>query len=164
MERSLEKIEYDDLRRLYMLAKVDIDSFFKRNDKYVNEYQGKEIIVALGQGGALHYIDGKNGIKDFDVWFFYPKGQFPLPFRRRGKVDYGKSKFGSHPADTGYKGRRIDILMRSDDFFKAGLPIKGLQNYLSYKCSATSNMLSKKAMVGLWPECLLGEVIWPSLK
>jgi hypothetical protein len=27
--------------------------------------------VPLCQGGALHYVNGSNGVKDFDVWSFY---------------------------------------------------------------------------------------------
>jgi len=41
--------------------------------------------------GALHYIDEKNGVKDFVVWSF--SGNGPFPYRWRGTVDYGPSKF-----------------------------------------------------------------------
>lgn len=164
MERSLEKIEHEDLRRLLKLAKNDITSFFNRNPKYVKQYKDRESIVVLGQGGALHYIDEKSGVKDFDVWFFFPEGEFPLPFRRRGQVDFGESKFGTHPNDIGYKGRRIDVLMRSDRYFNKGMPEDHLINYLKNRNSKTSNLLSQKAMVGLWPEQFFGRVIWPSIK
>ena len=70
MERSLGKIEKKDLKRLLMLAKKDVKMFFNRNPKYIDQYENKEVIVALGQGGALHYIDGRTGVKDFDFWFF----------------------------------------------------------------------------------------------
>jgi hypothetical protein len=29
------------------------------------------VCVALCQGAALHFVDGENGVKDFDVWTFY---------------------------------------------------------------------------------------------
>ena len=162
MERSQEIIETEDLRRLLQLANNDISSFFQRNPTYIKEYKNKEKIITLGQGGALHYIDRKNGIKDFDVWFFFPEGKISLPYRRRGKVDFGKSKFGKHPEDINYEGRRIDVLMRSDSYFNNGEPDKCLINYLKYKNSKTSNLLAQKAMIGLWPEQLFGKVIWPS--
>ena len=73
-----------------------MESFFARNPTY-KKYHGKEALVALCQGAALHYLDKKNGVKDFDVWFFYPSLQKPLPYRRTGAVDFGKSKFGVHP-------------------------------------------------------------------
>ena len=164
MERSLEKIEKKDLKRLLMLAKKDVKMFFNRNPKYIDQYENKEVIIALGQGGALHYIDGRNGVKDFDVWFFYPASKLTLPYRRRGMVDFGESKFGTHPKDHGYQGRRIDVLMRSDRYFNLGKPEECLINYLKFKGSTTSKLLSRKAMVGLLPKNLFGKVLWPSNK
>jgi hypothetical protein len=161
MERSQEKIEADDLRRLLKLAYNDIEAFFLKNPAYVKEFKNKEVIVTLGQGSALHYIDGKNGVKDFDVWFFFPKGKKTLPYRRRGVLDFGKSKFGKHPEDIDYEGRRIDVLMRSDSYFNSEEPDKCLINYLKFKNSKTSNHLAQKAMIGLYPEQLFGKVIWP---
>ena len=70
-ERSPELITEKDLRRILKLALGNIEAFFDRNSRY-NIYSGKECLIALAQGGALHYIDKQNGIKDFDVWFFYP--------------------------------------------------------------------------------------------
>jgi hypothetical protein len=29
----------------------------------------------------MHYYDKNNGIKDFDIWFFYPFKQIHLPYR-----------------------------------------------------------------------------------
>ena len=162
MKRSLEKIEADDLKRLLQLARGDLECFFQKNPKYIEEYKDKEVIVVLGQGGALHYIDRRNGVKDCDVWFFFPEGKFPLPYRRRGQVDFGESIFGVYPDDKGYKGRRIDVLMRSDRYFNTGSPSDCLVNYLKYKNNKTSNLLSQKAMVGLWPENLFGKIIWRS--
>jgi hypothetical protein len=34
------------------------------------------------QGAALHYVNGQNGIKDFDVWSFYAQyDDWPFPPR-----------------------------------------------------------------------------------
>ena len=162
MERSYEKITKKDLKKVLDLAKNDIEEFFKKYPKYGEVYSGSEVLVALGQGAALHYINGRNGIKDFDVWFFYPKKKITLPYRRRGKVDYGLSRFGKHPNDKDYNGRRIDVLMRSDVFFNSGKPEDCLINYLSERNTSTSKLLSKKAMIGLWPDQLFGKILWPS--
>jgi len=162
LKRSLEKITENNLAKILRLAKLDIDSFFKRNPKYIQSYKGKEVLVALGQGAALHYINKKNGVKDFDVWFFYPRFERQLPYRRRGIVDYGKSKFGVHPNDKGFKGRRIDVLMRSDSYFNSGPPEKCLINYFESRATITAKMLSQKAMIGLWPKGLFGKVLWPT--
>lgn len=162
MKRSLEIITKRDLKKLLALAKADMDSFFKRNPSYC-EYNGDEALVALCQGGALHYIDRKNGVKDFDIWFFYPMKSRNLPYRRRGVVDFGESKFGVHPEmkRKGYFGRTVDVLMRSDSFFKSESPEAEIVEYLLYKKSATSNLLSKKAVIGLYPERLFGRRLWP---
>lgn len=131
MERSPEIITNSDLKRLLALARSDIESFFARNPSY-KEYEGREVLVALCQGGALHYLDRKNGVKDFDIWFFYPLTSRNLPYRRRGVVDFGVSKFGVHSKfkASGFKGRTIDVLMRSDTYFSGSDPEQEIISYL----------------------------------
>ena len=37
------------------------------------------------RGAALHYVNGRNGVKDFDVWSFYAQYDdwpFPAPVAR----------------------------------------------------------------------------------
>ena len=162
MRRSYEIITKRDLRKLLTLARTNLDSFFKRNPSY-SMYNGKEVLVALCQGGALHYIDKKNGVKDFDVWFFYPMKSRNLPYRRRGVIDFGESKFGVHPdmKRKGYSGRTVDVLMRSDSFFKGSSPESEIVDYLLHKKSATAKLLAKKAVIGLYPERLFGKRLWP---
>ncbi len=160
MKRSPEIITKSDLKKLLTLARTDIDSFFNRNPSYC-DYVGNEVLITLCQGGALHYIDRKNGVKDFDVWFFYPMKSRNLPYRRRGVVDFGKAKFGKHPEDKGYIGRRIDVLMRSDSFFNIKDPELALTNYLNKKKSKTSKLLAQKAVIGLYPYSVFGKVLWP---
>ena len=161
MSRSPEKITKSDLRKLLSLAKADVDDFFSRKPEY-QKYVGKEVLVALCQGAALHYIDGENGVKDFDVWFFYPRLSKQLPYRRRGTVDFGPSKFGRFPTDTGFRGRRIDVLMRSESSFSSKCPNTGLVQYLSGAKTSTAKHLSQKAVVGLYPESVFGKVLWPA--
>ncbi len=159
-ERSPELTTDKDLRKILTLAQGDIESFFNRNPLY-KPYSGKECLIALGQGGALHYIDKKNGVKDFDVWFFYPAiGGIVLPYRRRGVVDFGESKFGRHPDDEGFKGRKIDVMMRSDLHFNNGQPEKCIQSYLTDCKSKTARVLAQKAMIGLYPEKLFSKILW----
>ncbi len=159
-ERSYETVTDKDLRRLLSLAQSDIESFFFRKPRYA-EYKGTEKLVVLAQGGALHYIDKVNGIKDFDVWLFYPQlNDLVLPYRRRGVVDYGDSRFGKHPDDTELEGRKVDILMRSDASFNSGTPGQCIERYLSSRKSKTAKMLSLKPMIGLFPEHCFGQVLW----
>lgn len=160
MERSFATITTQDLKRILKLAKSDVKRFFDNHPKYGRLYRGTEILIALGQGAALHYIDKKSGVKDFDVWFFYPKRTITLPYRRRGTADFGSLKFGKHPDDKDYTGRRIDILMRSDPHFKRNNPQRSLTNYLNQSNTQTAVKLSHKAMIGLWPDSLFGKILW----
>ncbi|MFC1578975.1 hypothetical protein ACFL3Y_01140 [Pseudomonadota bacterium] len=160
MKRSFEKLNKRDLRKLLRLALHDINSFFERNPRY-RRYQGTEKLVALCQGAALHYVDGRNGIKDFDVWFFYPDKGVRLPYRRRGVVDFGPSRFGKQAGNAGYQGRSIDVLFRSDRAFNRRNARSGIVEYLSHPKSDTPRLLAKKAVVGLYPEPVFGEIMWP---
>jgi len=66
--RSFEKIEKGDLKRLLDLADEDRDEFFARHPRWKKLYSGRLLCIALCQGAAQHYFDGKTGVKGFDVW------------------------------------------------------------------------------------------------
>ena len=118
---------------------------------------------ALCQGAALHYLDGTNGVKDFDVWSFYAeRGDGPFPYRWRGTADYGRSKFGRYPDDPpSFTGRRVDLLGRSLDVPLDAEPAKVLRDYLSAARTRSAKELAAKAVVLIYPEQLAGKVIWP---
>ena len=61
----------------------------------------------------------------------------------------------------GYSGRTVDVLMRSDSFFKGRSPESEIVDYLLHKKSATAKLLAKKAVIGLYPERLFGKRLWP---
>ena len=140
------------------MSREDSDEFFLSNATYKN-YHNRERLVALCQGAALHYIDGKNGIKDFDVWYFYPDKTDNLPYRRRGVVDFGESKFGKYRSDTEFQGRTIDVLMRSDPAFRRRYSGEALIRYFSGSRSKSAQLLSQKAVIGLYPECVREGVV-----
>jgi hypothetical protein len=98
--RSMERISLADLRRLAQLAAEDERALFVRAAGGAGRYAGRLLCRALCQGAALHFVDGVNGVKDFDVWSFYaalPTG--PFPYRRIGNADFGPSNFGRSPGD-----------------------------------------------------------------
>src|SRR3546814_11132111 len=100
LSRSYEPLTKADLKRLGEIASDDRADLFRRKPETAHLYGDRLFAVALCQGGALHYLDGKNGIKDLDVWSFFkpnPKRQFP--YRRRAELDFGNPKFGQS-ADT----------------------------------------------------------------
>ena len=130
--RSLARIDGNDLLRLAELA-ADVEAgLFARHPRGAGRY-GRLVCRALCQGAALHYLDGTNGVKDFDVWSFYAeRGDGPFPYRWRGTADYGPSKFGRYPDDPpSFTGRRVDLLGRSLDVPLDAEPAKVLRDYLS---------------------------------
>jgi hypothetical protein len=164
-ERSYEPITIDDLARLAELANADRDQLFARNLRLGERYAERVLCVALCQGAALHYLDGRNGVKDFDVWTFYaehPDG--PFPYRRVGRLDFGPSKFGRMPNDIRpYSGRRVDLIGRSLPVGRDADPVDALRRYLAVSRTASARALVAKAVVLIDPAQLRGICVWPIL-
>ncbi len=163
-ERSLQPISQDQLARLDALAAADEADLFARTPSTAGRYGGRLIARALCQGGALHYIDGRNGVKDFDVWSFYAAldGYTPYPYRRVVAVDFGPSPHATWPGDYGkYEGRRVDLIGRS---ISAGLsddPAEAIRAWLRAG-SSSATALAFKAVVLITPPDRRGEVVWPT--
>lgn len=121
------------------------------------------LCVALCQGAALHYLDGRNGVKDFDVWTFYaahPDG--PFPSRRVARADFGPSKFGRLPNDLRpYAGRRVDLIGRSLPVGPDADPVQALRHYLSTSRTGSARALARKAVILVDPAHLRGVIAWP---
>lgn len=160
--RSLERIGRSDLAKLAAIAAADRADKFARNPHW-RPYENRILCVALCQGAALHYVDGVNGVKDFDVYTFYaehPIGPYPARWPI-SNVDFGPSKFGRNPEDDdSYEGRRVDLLGRSLKVRTNADPSKAVRAYLERPRSKTPRCLAKKAVVLIDPEPLRGEVIW----
>ena len=160
--RSLEKITVTDLQRLAAIARADREGLFNRKPDIGKLYAERLICVALCQGAALHYIDGKNGVKDFDVWsFFREHTKRPFPYRRNVPYDFGYPKFGISPDRPDFVGRRVDIIGRSIPCREGQDPIEVIQNYLLSSSNKSPRLLAKKAVIILEPKELLGKVAWP---
>ena len=166
LERSYERITRDDLNVLKKRALKERERFFDRNPRYRELYQNALIAITLCQGAALHFLDEKNGIKDFDIWYFYANTpNLRYPHRALKQVDSGMRKFGIHPSDAKrrYVGRRIHLMGRAIDCqHKLGQhdPRKCVLRYLMDHKTETARRLSEKAVIGLWPESIFGKVIW----
>jgi hypothetical protein len=92
-ERSYEPLSPAHLRRLAELAEQDHQLFTRVDGR--PEYRTHRLSVTLAQGAALHYLDGRNGVKDLDVWTLYaavPGARFPAD-RRETHADFGPSEF-----------------------------------------------------------------------
>jgi hypothetical protein len=160
--RSIERITVADLSRLAALAARDRKALFTRKPELAARHEGRLLAVALCQGAALHYLDGKTGVKDFDVWSFYrADAERPFPYRRRGVLDFGDAKFGQTTDSPQFIGRRVDLIGRSikDDDYSD--PIAVLRRYLRGGRSESARALSRKAVILIEPTPLLGAIVWP---
>ena len=166
-ERSYRKITVEDLKKLKDLALRERIEFFDRKPCYRRAYLDSLIAIALCQGAASHFIDSKTGVKDFDIWYFYIKNhEVTYPYRALKSVDSKLDEFGVHPDDVekGYRGRRVHLMGRTIDVDivkrNSGDPKKCIIEYLEGGRTETARELAKKAVIGLWPDAILGEVIW----
>ncbi len=163
-ERSYRKITVRDLSHLRDLALGEIKSFFALRRDLEGRYRHHLISIALCQGAALHFVDGHNGVKDFDIYFFFGCGSNPRLYNRKTiSRECGLRKFGVHPkdGDSGYKTRRVDYLRRCVGTGSGRSAQKAIQDYLAAGNTKTARCLSEKAVVGLWPKSLFACVIWP---
>ena len=80
--RSLARIDGITLPLAALAAEVEA-GLFARHPRGAGRYAGRLICRTLCQGAALHYLDGRNGVKDFDVWSFYAQ-RAAGPFRTGG--------------------------------------------------------------------------------
>lgn len=162
MSRSYEPIVKADLERLGQIAADDRADLFKRKPETGRLYRGRLFAVALCQGGALHYLNGKNGIKDFDVWSFFksnPKRQFP--YRRCAQLDFGDPKFGQSENASSFVGRRVDHIGRAIPDADYSDPVAVLRRYLRAEATESARRLAEKAVILIEPAHLLGTVAWP---
>ncbi len=162
-ERSFEPLTSEHLARLAYIARTDREDRFKRRPRW-QIYRDRVLMVALCQGAALHYLDGRNGVKDLDVWTFYarhPEGEFPP--RWRVMVDFGPSPLGRHPDDAGYLGRHVDLIGRSIDAMPSGDPVRAVRTYLHAGGTESARLLAGKAVVALDPPELRGTTVWPAV-
>lgn len=163
-DRSLERIEIADLLRLAALAADAEAELFRRHPNGSGRYAARLLGRALCQGAALHYVNGSNGVKDFDVWSFYAQyDDWPFPARWRGTRDFGPSKFGRYPSDPPrYSGRRVDLLGRSLPVQPGADPAGVLQRYLAARQTESAKALAAMAVVLIDPENRVGEIVWPA--
>ena len=117
------------------------------------------LLLALAQGSALHYVDGANGIKDFDVWAFFKAGpEKPFPHRKRWCADIGPSRFGRHPDDAGYSGRRLDLMGRSIEVARGESAEDAVRRWLA-SSARSAVALRQKPVFCLFPRSSFGKRI-----
>ena len=65
------RVEDGTARITEEIARNDLTELFKRRPKRAEAYRDRVLCIALCQGAANHFLDGKTGINDFDVYTFY---------------------------------------------------------------------------------------------
>lgn len=164
--RSYESIEHADLLRLLQLARADREAYFARYPDWGRLYADRVVCTALCQGAALHYVKGKVGINDFDVYTFYaahPERRWYA--KRLQPVDFGDPKFGrSQVTKPHFLGRRVDLMGRELPIPPGTDPVRALHEYLSSGRTDTARELAQKAVVLLEPTSMMGTVVWPLSK
>jgi hypothetical protein len=162
--RSFEKITEADIAILARIAYEDFEDLFTRKD-YCRPYRDRVRQICLCQGAARHFVHGDRGVQDFDMWGFFAEiPDHPFPPRRRGKRDFGVSRFGRNPDDLpGFKGRRVDIIGRSIPMQATETSIESVQRYLRGGLTESARLLAERPVIVAWPEKDLGQIIWPTV-
>lgn len=165
-DRSSAPFTDAHLDRLAEIALEDQAAMFTRTPRLA-VYRDRLLLIALCQGGALHYLDGSNGVKDLDVYSFYAQHptvrMHPL---RHTVADFGASEFGHRPADAEARGRKfvgraVDLLVRSLPVEPDADPIMAVRGWLLASKNETPRLLKQKAVIGLYPNIYRGSVVWP---
>jgi guanosine-3',5'-bis(diphosphate) 3'-pyrophosphohydrolase len=159
--RSFARIGIADLRRLAKLVAVDRGDFFARHKDWGRQYRRRILCTALCQGAALHFVHGKVGINDLDVYTFYATHPDRHWYAKRRRVcDFGDPKFGQSVDKPHFVGRRVDILSRDIPARPNEDPVRALVRYLEGGCTETARLLAQKAVVLIDPPKYLGSIIW----
>ena len=152
--RAMEALTNKHLSYLGGVARLDREGLFARRP-YLTSHRDLIICVALCQGGALHWIDGKNGVNDLDVYTFYAEGgEKPYPPWRRAQMSY---------VDSGLVdwSEKVDLMGRSIRHAVGDDPANSVVSYLSKPRTATAWHLSQTAVVLIEPTDRIGEIVWP---
>lgn len=166
MCRSIKPITEQDLNELLKLALKEHEAFFKRKPEYESFYKNNLLAIVLGQGAALHYVDGKNGVKDFDIYLFYKENPNKnMWVRRIKKIDSNLKKFGNPKVDFIRKTINTKYIVGNED--NPQKIIERLLNeskkpfvkYLTIWAKKEKNR-TRNAVIGLYPKQIFKDVLW----
>lgn len=157
-DRSYERLTESDLQRISQLALKKLEDVFRA--KVAGLYRNRIIAITLCQGSALHFIDGRRGVKDLDVWVFFKVGPTkPFPYRAHWNVDFGPSHLGRSAKDKGYEGRRIDLMGRSIAVHRGDTPASSIARWLTSPAKSPQ-LIKLRPIIGLYPSDLFATKLW----
>ena len=153
-----QPVTMEELRCLAKHARMEEKAFFTRNPHLVEPYRERLILVALCQGAALQFLGCGYGVKDFDIHFFY--AQNPDKKRLSRAVKPYKEDVGD------FSNAPIDyirtVVPNAQPCLKPEEVIQTVQEFLRRKPTANAYHLSKKAVIGLYPDEVFEKQIWPA--
>lgn len=166
MQKSLEIITDEDLKILIKLAREEHKNFFKRNPELESYYKNSLLCILLGQGAALHYYNGKYGVKDFDVYLFYKENsEKKLLVRRTKNINHKIGKFGNIKIDFIKKmiktkyivGNEEDVLKIINKLLTESK--SSVVKFLTVRAKKEKGRL-KNAIIGLYPVSIFKKILW----
>ncbi|HEX8073388.1 MAG TPA: hypothetical protein VF545_00260, partial [Thermoleophilaceae bacterium] len=165
-DRSYDRFTDADVDRLLAIVRADLDRLHATNPNW-QLYRDRLLCVCLCQGGALHFLDGRNGVKDLDLYVFFAavdERPYPDPalFRAGRHRDFGPSHFGRRAPESRFahfSGRNVDLFADSLPVPPGRDPEPALREWLTGR-RTRQRLLARKAMVMLEPD--RGRVVWPT--
>ncbi len=166
MPRSFEPITEQDLNELLKLALEEHEAFFKRKPEYESFYKNNLLAIVLGQGAALHYLNGKYGVNDFDVYLFYRDNpEKKMSIRRPKHIKSHLDKFDNPKVDFIRKAINTKYIVSNED--NPQKIIEKLLNeskkpfvkYLTIWAKKEKNR-TRNVVIGLYPKPIFKMVLW----
>lgn len=155
-ERTKAEIRSKHLKRLAAIADTERQAFFDRNPRQIDRYRDRYLCTALCQGAALHFLGRGDGVKDFDVHFFYRQNPEHPMMARGAKAE--RAEFN----DFGVKEVHFLRTVVPPEYVEDSEGIvEALHCFLEETPTSNARHLAKKAVIGLHPKSLFERVIWP---
>jgi len=146
-----------ELESLVRLAIAEEADFFIRNPPLVQPYRSRLVCASLCQGAALQYLGRGYGVNDFDVHFFYR--QNPVKPRLSRTVKSLRTSVGRFQSVVVDFVRTVVPALTCQTYEN---PVELIRTFLLHPLTDNARHLAQKAVIGLWPDSVFGDIIWPS--
>lgn len=167
---SQDKLTPADLDRLVEIERGERGRLIRTAVVWA-AHRDRLLCVCLAQGAAQHLLDGRNGIKDLDVWTFFARNPelddrvTDSGFRKGRHRDSGLSHLGrwfdpeGPPRFRSFTGRRVDLFGVALPAERDADPVAALRAWLGERRTTRAHYLAEKPVVMLEPQRL--RVMWP---
>jgi hypothetical protein len=100
----------------------------------------------------------KVGLLTLSVGVLSRESTSAIPAASRWARRWGPSKFGRHPDDVGYKGRRVDVIGRSIEIGPGEDAVAAIRRYLEQGYTLSARLLARRPAVIIHPPQRAGEL------